>query len=407
MSDVAVIGLGTAGAAVAAQCARRGLSVVGYDARPLEAAGARWVNGVPAWAFDAAGFDRPLPPELHGEGLEFHLLAGWGPHRVVCRDHDLMEVDMRHFHSRLIRLAQRHGARLHGETKVTEVPDARFVIDATGLNGLNLLGRPKLEPVDICVAAQEMREVRDQQEARRFFERHEVEPGHTLCFSGMAGGYSIVNLRFDGEHLGILTGSIPGAGHPSGPKLLADWVAENDWVGDTIFGGSRALPLAAPPVDLVRGNVASIGDAAWMTHSAHGSGIAQQMLSSRILAESIVIGDLAEYEYRWLRDYGGILSGMDLFRRFTCSLDEGELVRLMESDALPAGGTRKILTQRLPLMAPSDLMTAIKGLSHVPRLAARFLPVMARLPLLELHHRAIPRGDRTGWERRRRALLRL
>lgn len=406
MSDVAVLGLGTAGAAIAAQCARRGLRVVGYDARPLDQTGSRWINGVPAWAFDAAGFDRPRFPESHGMGYDFHLIAGYGPHRVVCRDHDLMEVDMRHLQTRFLRDAERHGARLV-QDEVTSIPDARVVIDATGLTGLNLLDRPNADPADLCVAAQQVHHVEDRQAARRFFERHEVEPGHTLCFSGIAGGYSIINLRFDGEHLAILTGSIPGAGHPSGPKLLKTFCQENDWVGEPLFGGSRAIALAAPPVELVRGNVATIGDSARMVHSAHGSGIAQQLLASKVLADAILQGDLGAYEHRWLRDYGGLLSGMDLFRRFTCSLDEAELITLMESKALPEGGSAAILTQRLPLMPPGDLATAVKGLSRVPRLAARFLPVLARLPLLELHHRRVPRDDRTGWERRRQRLLRL
>ena len=52
--DVAIIGLGTAGSALAFQCARVGLRVLGVDARTFDEAGARWVNGVPAWTFDAA-----------------------------------------------------------------------------------------------------------------------------------------------------------------------------------------------------------------------------------------------------------------------------------------------------------------------------------------------------------------
>lgn len=40
MIDVAVVGQGTTGAAVAALCARRGLSVVGLERRDLQEAGA-------------------------------------------------------------------------------------------------------------------------------------------------------------------------------------------------------------------------------------------------------------------------------------------------------------------------------------------------------------------------------
>ena len=51
--DVAIVGAGTAGAAAAALCAQRGLSVVCLDSKPLDGAGARWLNGVPLSAFDS------------------------------------------------------------------------------------------------------------------------------------------------------------------------------------------------------------------------------------------------------------------------------------------------------------------------------------------------------------------
>jgi glycine/D-amino acid oxidase-like deaminating enzyme len=78
-ADVAVVGAGTAGAAVAAFAAERGLSVVCIERRALADAGARWVNGVAGWMFDEAGLARPSGDELIAEGGAFHLIAGFGP----------------------------------------------------------------------------------------------------------------------------------------------------------------------------------------------------------------------------------------------------------------------------------------------------------------------------------------
>ena len=46
------------------------------DGRPLEQAGARWVNGVAQWLLDAAEIPQPTGDELHGEDGPFHLIAG-------------------------------------------------------------------------------------------------------------------------------------------------------------------------------------------------------------------------------------------------------------------------------------------------------------------------------------------
>jgi len=46
-ADVAIVGAGTAGAAAAALCAQRGMSVVCIERRPLDEAGARWCERRP------------------------------------------------------------------------------------------------------------------------------------------------------------------------------------------------------------------------------------------------------------------------------------------------------------------------------------------------------------------------
>ena len=162
--DVAIVGAGTAGAGAAWQCARRGLRVVCLDARPLAEAGARWVNGVARWLLEAAEIPLPRGEELRGEDGPFHLIAGWGPERVIIRERGVLELDMRLLVERLQAMAVNAGAELRGGVRVLgRVGDrldtsdgplrADVFIDASGLAGARLLDTPTVARAHLCAAA--------------------------------------------------------------------------------------------------------------------------------------------------------------------------------------------------------------------------------------------------------------
>jgi menaquinone-9 beta-reductase len=415
--DVVIVGAGTAGAAAAALLAERGLGVVCLERRPLAEAGARWVNGVPEWMFDDSGIERPRGEELRGKGHAFHLLSGWGPRRLVLRDHGLLEVDMRRLVERLHERARRAGAQLRagmrvlgfdGERLQTSEGDfaARWFVDASGLAGARLLGQPRVQPRDLCVAAQEVRAVLDREAARAFFDEHRVPAGDTLCFTGIAGGFSIINLRLDHQGLSLLTGSVPAEGTPSGRQLLDDFAAQHPWIGDRLFGGSRAVPLRRPLDRLGRGNVLLLGDAGCQVFSAHGSGIGAGLLAARVLADTLARGgDAHAYGVGWHRRYGGLFAGYEVFRRFAQSLTLDEAERLIDSGLLDEWGARAGLLQRLPELdraALPRLAAALRALGHNRDLARRLLPALARMLAAQLLYARYPRdpAELARWSRR-------
>lgn len=408
-----MVGGGTAGAAVAWQCARRGLQVVVLERQELQDAGARWVNGVPAWAFDAAGLPRPQAPERLAGGVPFHMRAGWTDQGVTLRDHDLLEVDMRLLGARLVRMAQRAGARFErarvqswdGRTLETDqgaVRPDRVAVDASGLTGARLLDQEPVAPADLCVAAQQVRHVVDVQAAQAFFRGHGVPPGELLCATGVAGGYSIVNVRLDGDELAILTGSVPAQGHPSGKVLLERFVRDHPWIGPARFGGHRALPLCGPLTCVGRDRTLAIGDAARMVHPAHGSGIAQQLLASWLVGEVLARGGSPwDVNARWQRARAGALAGAEVFRRFTQTLSVDQVGQLMASGIMGPGITRRTLTQRRPRPERADLRGMVRGLSRQPGILAQVGPVLARMQAVEAHHALYPRTPQglARWER--------
>lgn len=418
-ADVAIVGAGTAGAAAAALCARAGLSTLCVDRQPLAGAGARWINGVPGWSFDEAGIERPLGEELYGAGHAFHLVSGWGPERIVMTDHDLLEVDMRHLVARLQRMAGDAGARLLGGVRVGAFDGqeletsagsirARWFVDASGLGGARLLGQPRVFRGDLCAAAQEVRAVTDLVAARAFFAQHSVRPGDTLCFTGIAGGYSIVNLRLDGDRIGLLTGSIPAEGHRSGRQLLDDFVEQHPFIGQRQFGGSRAVPLRRPLDRLATDRVALIGDAACQVFSAHGSGIGAGMVAARMLADALSAhGDPRAYAVAWQRRYGGLFAAYDVFRRFSQTLGPGDLERLVASGLLDEAAARAGLLQRLPALEVATLGRRLRALARERGLARRLAGVGARMAAAGVLYSRYPRDPARleRWARRASRLL--
>ena len=425
--DVLVVGLGTAGSAAARACARAGLCVRAVDSRPLDQTGARWVNGVPFWAYEAADLPLPTFPELRAPGTRFHLMAGWGPTRVVVDTTGLAEVDMRHLQLRLQADARDAGAIVEGERRVRGLSRvsggagvdvdgervlARIVIDASGMNGGRIAPRSPVAPEQICVAAQQIRGVEDLQAARAWFHSQGVPPGETLCFSGVAGGFSVLSARLEEETdepcIAILTGSIPGLGHPSGVSVLEQFVSRHDWIGERRFGGAKPIPLAPPVERLDHGPVLLLGDAARQIYAAHGSGIAAQLVGARLFAERIAAGDDPwEVNVAWQRRWGGELAAAGLFARFASRLDPGRLGHLMGAGLVPPSVGEAWLLQGPPRPAARELPRLAVGAARNPGIVIEMVPILNRMASIRRHAKKYPaREDRlAAWVAVRQSLL--
>jgi menaquinone-9 beta-reductase len=430
--DVAVVGAGTAGAAVAGFLAEHGMRVVCVDRRPLDRAGAHWINGVPASAFERAGLPLPAGAEHRGGQGGFHLVAGQGPHRLLIDNHGVLEVDMRLLVARLQARAQRLGVHFVAEVGIRGVKDGQLItdrgplsatwfIDASGLTGARLLDQPSVPARHICVAAQEVRRVLDRNAARTYFARHEIAEGEVLCFTGIAGGYSILNLRLCGDHISILTGSIPAAGYPaypSGKAILNTFVASQPWIGETLFGGARAIPVRRPRDVLARGPIALLGDAGCQVFPAHGSGIGAGLVAARVLADTVAAikaarsrsrsssTDLHAYAVAWQRKHGGLLAAYDLFRRFSQALSAADIECMMKHGLMDPDIGRAGLEQTLPGLPARALPGKLIALARCPGLSARLARIGVRMLAVRALYARYPR-DPAHLPRWSRAVARL
>ncbi len=370
--DLLIVGAGSAGSAIAWHAAHAGLRTLVLERRPLDRAGARWVNAVPGWCFDDGAIPRPAGDELRGTSHRFHLVAGWGPTRVAIAPRDVLDVDMRGLIGRLRDGALAAGAvfeapvtvdgAIAGPSVSTSAGPrrARLIVDATGIRAhLHAAGSPPppIAPGDICAAAQAVFRIADPEGARAFLGAHGAAPHESISFTGVAGGFSVVVVRVEGDDtVSILTGSRPAAGHPGGSRLLADFVRREPWIGERLFGGHAPIPLSPRRHGIVSaspaGPIVRLGDAAAHVFSAHGSGVGLQLVAARMLAEALAADPSATraaltFERRFQRRFGLVLGASDLFRRVTQGLSPRALDRLIRSGLMHPRMLRVGLEQRL------------------------------------------------------------
>lgn len=422
--DVVVVGAGPAGVHAAGSMARAGLDVALVDRKPKGKAGAQWLNGVAPWMLEAAGV--PMPASAVGKtGVIFTMGVPGAERRVRLVDNPVIDVDMRELGAELAAAFEKApSAYPFWEHDVTGVDstdgrmesvvirsrenhertrlEARLFVDASGMGAILRHACPWLDerceaakPSDICVAAQAVYKIDDMDGARKFLGRYRIESGEAYGMVGLEGGFSLLRPEVDLNHgsFSILTGSIANRAYRSGKRILDDFVAEQPWLGERLFGGHGPIPLRRPYAHLVAPGVALLGDSASQIYSSHGSGIGIGLLAARLLADVVgtsyasggdigALESLWDYPKRFHRQYGGLLCGSDVLRRFSQSLSLEETQSLFDHGILTVGMARDGLGQFTPELHLSETLDQVRGLMKTLPLAARMLRALGRLPAI-------------------------
>lgn len=439
--DVLVVGGGTSGAAAARAFALQGRSVVLLDRREPGAGGARWVDSIPSWCFEAGGLSTPHGDELYTTDHGAAIIRPAGRGRAIRIEHTpMLHVEIPELVRRLSDEAVAAGARMrrgalvdlrvlaehtHVELEHGPALAARLVVDASGLGGAVRRRVPALAAAcpdpdarDLCTAAQWRYQVRDRDGAVRFLARYGAAPGDTLAFPSLAGGFSTLTFFTSRalDHIGLLTGTIPALGAPSAAALMDRFVTRAPWLGERLFGGQGAIPLRRPYATLARDRAALIGDAGCMVYASHGSGVGMGLIAARLLADASA-GDadpgapaaLARYERSLHSRFGPLLSAADAFRRFSQGLSYEDVVAMFDAGLLDAALAGKALEQRPIELGPAQALRALTGALAAPSIALRFALPVARTLLLQAAMGHLPppasaRG-RALWDRAVEALV--
>ncbi|MCO4760708.1 MAG: FAD-dependent oxidoreductase [Myxococcales bacterium] len=424
--DVVVVGAGAAGTWAATLLARAGRRVALLERRPLNQAGASWVNGVAPWMMNQAQVPPPQSPEDRGLADAFVMAALHRPGRIDMRPAPVRHVDMRHLTGRLHGLAVDAGVTIVDETRALTLHltdgrptqletrssagdrtfSAALFVDAAGMKGVLRAQVPALAqwcpPVgkeDICNAAQQVRKVADPAGARDWLASHSVAAGETVSFVSVVGGFSTVAVHIDPtfEEMEVLTGSVQTGGVPTGSGLLKQFVADHAWVGERVFGGAGAIPIRRSWDRLSVPGLALVGDAACQVFPGHGSGVGPGLIAARHLAHAVrgyddpgCLDATWRYQSAYQRDVGAVCASYAVFRRLTQGLSANDSAAILAAGLLSESMATAGLRQRMVLPKLSELPKTLAGLAKEPRLAVRLGPAAARMQAVHAIYRRYP-----------------
>lgn len=417
-SDVVVVGAVTAGANVAWQLARRGLSVTILERRRFDEGGAHWHNAVPPWQFDRAEVPRPEPPERVTDGGTTHLFGPDGTHAVTV-DGPAWSVDMSALGARLRHAGTDTGVRvieastgleagldgdritsltvtgsLDGAEATRHELRARLFVDASGHTGALRRHSPVLRrwcpPVprtELCSAGDHQIEVADTGGATAFLERHGALPGDGVTVVGTDGGFSTRAIRVseDLSHASVLVGCLADGHSSTAPRMIADVRAAEPWLGASVHSGVGVIPLRRPYARITAPGIALVGDAAAQVFCGHGSGIGTGLMAGTMLAEAVADADdpgdaatLWRYQAEFQHTFGGLLASYDAVRRMSTALGGDGVAAMIRAELLNPKLSTAGLDQREVSPDPRDLPGMAASLTRRPRLAAAVIPWLAR-----------------------------
>jgi flavin-dependent dehydrogenase len=217
--------------------------------------------------------------------------------------------------------------------------------------------------------------------------------------------------------VGILTGCLADGRYGTGPRMLADLLGREPWIGEPVSTGSGVIPLRRPYARFTAPGLALVGDAACQVFPAHGSGIGVGLVAGSMLAEGVAelddpgdSGELwARYQAPFVARFGADLLGYEALRRASTRLGSDGVDALVRSGVADARTLLAGLDQRWSVPRPAEALRSAGRLARHPRLAAVMVPALARAQALRLHAgRYPPTLDLDAlarWERRTTTLL--
>ncbi len=356
---IIVAGLGHGGIAVAAILARAGFDVTVYEQKKEGTLGYDWTDIFAPDALAVAGM--PMPPKDKFEYKEDMTFFGpsmkTGLRQHVPQDKLEIKMERRDIYAHFINHALECGVKIEYEHKVlgpiilgnrvvgikTEKGDiyGDLIIDSCGMNSPVRMNLPEEFGIEKEVARNEKITI-----YRAFFNKASTEAVEAK-FKVMlfAGGELGVNwIASEDDHTDLLMGRFNDFTLED-VERFSDYLREtNPRLGKEILRGGQfvEIPVRQPLSVMVADGYAAIGDSAFMTVPLIGSGIANCLKASRVLANAIIADKnqsfsaetLWKYQQGYYKELGAGLAPLACGKLLLLSLTPDEVDYVMDNGIL-------------------------------------------------------------------------
>ena len=418
---IIVAGAGHGGITCAAILAKNGYDVTIYEKNAADKMGHDWTDIFDPKAFKAVGMDMP-PREMY----EFkNNMTFFGPAMTTRLVQDVPEgeleiqMERRDIYKCIIDYAVSCGVKFEYECSVEGpimlgnrvvglktakgIEYADLVIDACGINSPVRMNLP--EHLGIQKEAQEFERF---YVYRAFFEKKDVgeiqDKFRVLMFYG--GELGICWVADDGEYTDALIGRFRETDMAAVEETLASLRKDFPDLGEEKIRGGQfvQIPVRQPLGVLVADGYAAIGDSAFMTVPIIGSGIANSMKASAILADAIMddkegcysAKTLWKYQREFYSKLGTGLAPLASIKLLLTRLQPEELdyifaTGILNADDMTISADSTSLFAMVKDMAdPEPLMAKIKGLAGNTTILRKVLRMIKDIAAVSVVTAAMP-----------------
>lgn len=353
---IIVAGLGHGGIAAAGLLAEKGYDVTVCEMKAEGTLGYDWTDIFAPGALKIAGMG--MPPEdkyEYKENMTFFGPSGKkGLRQHVPKDELEIKMERRDIYEHFINCAVEKGVKIEYDCEVygpiilgnrvvgikTEKGDfyGDLVIDSCGMNSPVRRNLPEYLGIENEVDRSEKITI-----FRAFFNKgseEEVEDKFKIMLFPF-GQKALCWVAAEETHTDLLYGRFEDFDKEELDEMLEKVRKENPALGEDIIRGGQfvEIPVRQPLSVMVSDGYAAIGDCAFMTVPLIGSGIANSLKASRILADTVIADKNEEFTAKTLWDYqvnyykqvGAGLAPLAIARRLLLGLEPEEIDYCFES----------------------------------------------------------------------------
>lgn len=418
---IIVAGAGHGGISTAAILAENGFDVTVYERGAEGTLGYDWTDIFAPGALKIAGYQ--MPPEdkyEYKENMTFYSPnMQKGLRQDVAPDQLEIKMERNDIYNHLIERAVNNGVKFVYECNITgpllfgnrvvgistDKGDfyADLVIDAAGIDSPVRKNLPA-----VCGIEKEPGEFSQFNVYRAFYNKASDEPvedKYKVCLLPN-GNTGVGWVATEEEYADLLVGLFSNIDMDK-VNRIADYLREtNPVLGTEVKRGGQfvKIPVRQPLAIMVCDGYAAIGDSAFMTVPIIGSGIANSLKASRILADTIIndkygcycADTLWSYQVNYYKTLGSSMAVLACVKLLLAELKPEELdymfeVGILNAQDLTIGADSTSLTSFINA-TPADLVVKAQGVCKDPVLLKKILLTGKRIGKVAAATAVIPRN---------------